>query len=296
MHEDAFFDHHPALNMAFFLAVMLITAFVLHPVITGISLVSAAVYTVVLRGRKAVLFMLAAALPLILLVAVLNPLFNHEGVTVLFYLWNGNAVTLEAVLYGLVSACMFAALLLWFYCMNAVMTSDKLICLFGGVIPTLSLVFSMVLRFVPRLFSRIKEVSAAQKSVVPECRRGPVSGIRHGIRVLSATVSWALESSVVMSDSMRSRGYGSAGRTSYSLYRFTRRDVAAFIILFVCFGVSVAAMASKAISFRFYPSIKYSGAGPLAWLGFAAFSALCLLPVLIDVKENIRWHVLSSKI
>lgn len=296
MRRDAFYSIHPAVNMAFFVFVMLITCLVMHPVTVGISLVSACVYTVVLKGRKALLFDLCLVLPFILIVALMNPLFNHEGMAVLFYLWNGNAVTLEAVLYGLVSACMFAALIMWFYCLNSVMTADKYVYLFGRIIPTLSLVFSMVLRFVPRIFKRIAEVSRAQKSIAPPMGKSAVKAARHGMSVLSVTVTWALESAVNISDSMRSRGYGLRGRTSFSVFRFEKRDAILGALMLAAFGISCAAAASKHISFRFYPSIKYAPADWLSVLGFAAFAALCLAPAILDLKEDISWRLLKSKI
>lgn len=295
MRRDAFYEIHPAVSFAFFLSVMLITAFVLHPVIVGISLVSACIYTVMLKGRKALFFEAVFVLPLLVIVALINPLFNHEGVTELFYLWNGNAVTMEAVLYGLVSACMFAALIMWFYCINAVMSSDKYVYLFGRVIPTLSLVFSMVLRFVPRIFSRIQRVSAARRSVAPSVGRGPVKAVRHGISILSVTVTWALETAVTVSDSMKSRGYGLPGRTSFSLYRFEKRDAALALIMAAAIAVFAAAAVLKGVYFRFYPSIKYGEPGVLSYAGFAAFALLCLMPVLLNIKENISWRIINSK-
>lgn len=42
--------------------------------------------------------------------------------------------------------------------------------------------------------------------------------------VLSALTGWALEGAVVTADSMRSRGYGAAKRTSFRLYRFRTAD------------------------------------------------------------------------
>jgi energy-coupling factor transport system permease protein len=45
---------------------------------------------------------------------------------------------------------MLAAVISWFSCYNAVMTSDKFVYLFGRVIPALSLILSMTLRFVPK--------------------------------------------------------------------------------------------------------------------------------------------------
>ncbi|MBQ3849629.1 MAG: energy-coupling factor transporter transmembrane protein EcfT [Clostridia bacterium] len=296
MQKDSFYTVNPAVNICFFAAVMLITTFVLHPVIVGVSLAAACAYTLMLKGRKAFVYMLAFVVPVVLAVSVINPLFNHEGVTVLFYLWNGNAMTYEAVIYGCVSACMFAALIMWFFCLNCVMTSDKYVYLFGRIIPTLSLVFSMVLRFVPGIISRIREVSQARRSISPDFGKNPIKGIRHGLSTVSVTVTWALEKAVNVSDSMKSRGYGLGRRTSFSVFSFDRRDCALSAIMLVCFAACVAALASKTISFRFYPSIKQTFAGWAAYGGCAAFAVLCALPVLLNIKENIAWRVLKSRI
>ena len=294
MRGTAFEKIHPAVELAFFTAVMLITAFVLHPGITGISLAAAFAYAIKLNGRKALMLALCGALPLMLFVAVLNPLFNHAGTRVLFYLHNGNAVTLEAVLYGIVSAAMFAALIMWFSCLNKVMTSDKYICLFGGVIPALSLLFSMTLRFVPRFTKRIGTVLEAQRSLGADFGKDPIKAAKRGVSAVSVTTTWALESAVNISDSMKSRGYGLPGRTSYSIYRFDKRDAVFAALTAVFAGVSIAAMATKSIRFRFYPSILSSGVSALAVAGYAAFALLCLLPLAIDLAEDIKWRIISS--
>lgn len=96
------------------------------------------------------------------MIAVINPLFSHNGVTPLFFL-NGNPVTLEAVLYGLDIAVMLVAVLYWFKGYNHVMTSDKFLFLFGRAIPRLALVLSTALRFVPLLKVQIRRVSRAQR-------------------------------------------------------------------------------------------------------------------------------------
>ena len=50
----------------------------------------------------------------------------------------------------------------WFSCYTAVMTSDKFVYLFGRVIPALSLVLSMALRFVPTLAQEALSIRDAQ--------------------------------------------------------------------------------------------------------------------------------------
>ena len=156
---------------------------------------------------------------------VINPLFSHEGATMLFYLKDGNPVTLESILYGVGSGIMLACVVSWFSVFHAVMTSDKFMYLFGKVIPAFSLLLSMSLRFVPRFTGQIKKVAQAQQCIGRNVNNGKVwvTGA-HGLKILSVTTTWALENSVETADSMMSRAYGLRGRTNFSIYRFDRRD------------------------------------------------------------------------
>ena len=63
-------------------------------------------------------------MPLFFLMAIVNPLISHNGQLVLLYV-NGNAITIEAILYGVAMSTMIVAIMLWFSCYNEVMTSDK---------------------------------------------------------------------------------------------------------------------------------------------------------------------------
>ena len=97
--------------------------------------------------------------------ALVNPAFNHEGATILTYLPSGNPLTLESMLYGAAAAVMLASVVLWFSSYNEVMTSDKFVYLFGRVIPALSLVLSMSLRFIPKFKVQMQTVSEAQACI-----------------------------------------------------------------------------------------------------------------------------------
>ncbi len=129
-------------------------------------------YSIYLKGRKAVRFNLVYMLPLLVITALINPAFSHQGVTILAYLPSGNPLTLESILYGIYAAFLLIAVITWFSCFNAVMTSDKFVYLFGRIIPALSLVLSMSLRFVPRFTAQIKVISKAQKCVGRDVANG----------------------------------------------------------------------------------------------------------------------------
>ena len=91
----------------------------MHPVSLAISLASALVYAVYLNGRRAVRFSLLYMLPMMVVAALVNPAFNHEGATILTYLPSGNPLTLESILYGAAAAAMLAATASWKAWMSA---------------------------------------------------------------------------------------------------------------------------------------------------------------------------------
>ena len=246
--NDSFSALHPALTFCYFAAVLLLTMLVLHPVFLALSLLGALGYCAVLRGWRSLGRTLGWLVPFLVLMAALNALLNHAGVTMLFSLPNGNPVTREALCYGAAAAAMFAAVILWFQCCNVVMTAEKYLYVFGSALPGVSLLLSMALRFVPKFSAHIRSVRAAQASLGCGTREGSAwQRLRNGARILSVAVSWALESGVTAADSMKSRGYGAGRRTYFGNYRFTRRDgvlsaVLALALAGVCAGVGCGAL------------------------------------------------------
>ena len=294
--KDCFSTYHPVVNFLFFAEVLGFSMFLLHPLCLAISLFCAVGYALCLNGKKALGFCLKGILPMMVFTAILNPMFSHEGITILTWLPSGNPLTLESILYGLAAAGMLAAVVLWFSCFNSVITSDKFVYLFGRVIPALSLVLSMALRFVPRFKAQLKVVTRAQKCIGKDPSRG---GLVHRVRcagaILSVMVTWALENGIDTADSMKSRGYGLPGRTAFSIYRFDKRDKQALIFL-LFLGVAVLTGAAlEGLTWRYFPSVKWSTT-PLSLCVLVAYAALCAFPIILNRKEDRKWNALRSNI
>lgn len=295
--RDAFSTYHPVVEFLYFALVLLFTMCIMHPAALLLSLAGGFAWSVYLGGRRALLFNLAALLPVLLFTALLNPLFNHAGATVLWYFPWGNPLTLESILYGLAASAMLAAALLWFSCLNKVITSDKLVYLFGRAAPALSLLLSMVLRFVPRFKQRLVSVAAAQRCVGRGVSGGSLRArVSHGVRILSVLVTWALESAVDTADSMKGRGYGLPGRTAFSLYRFDRRDRAVLLWLLVLGGVLLLLSLLGAAYVRYYPTFRCAPLSLRSGCAFFAYALLCATPFVIDRREDRKWKRLRSKI
>ena len=121
---------HPAVSFTYFAAVIGMTLACMHPVLSPLSFLGAAAFLICLKGWKSLLGTMRFLLPMMLVIVVANPLFNHRGVTMLFMLFD-QWITLEAIGYGAVSACQLAAVVLWFACYQEVITSDILFRAFG---------------------------------------------------------------------------------------------------------------------------------------------------------------------
>lgn len=287
--RDTFSRYHPLVNMLYFALVLLFSMFLMHPASLVISLTGALAYASSLRGWRAAGRSFVRLLPIPLLAAVINPLFSHEGATILTYLPGGNPLTLESILYGLGAAALLAAVLTWFSCFTAVMTSDKFIYLFGRVIPALSLVLSMTLRFVPRFRRQLRAVSEARQGMGRD-DSGLLGQMRGAVSVFSTMVTWSLENAIDTADSMKSRGYGLPGRTSFSIYRLEGRDRAALAWLGWCgFYLACGAWAGG-FSWRYYPTVKGGTVTPLTVSFWLAYLALCLTPVFLHAVSERRWR------
>ena len=285
------------INFLYFALVLVFTMFFMHPVSLAISFLSGLAYLIYLNGAKGAQFTLRTLLPMMLVAAVVNPVFNHEGATILTYLPSGNPLTLESMVYGLAAAFMLASAITWFSCYSAVMTSDKFVYLFGRVIPALSLVLSMTLRFVPKFKAQFKVVSEAQSCVGRDTSNGSLlQRAKNGITIFSIMVTWSLENAIETADSMKSRGYGLPGRTAFSIYRFDDRDKAALLWLLFCGGYIAAGWAAGGLAWRYNPTIRgvLTGAFPISFQ--AAYLALCLTPVILNGLEDRTWKRLRSAI
>ncbi len=295
MHE--FKTFHPIVNFIYFVFVIAFGCFFMHPVCLCISLLCGFIYSVLLKGKKAIKTNLMYMLPTVIAMALMNPVFNHEGITVLAYLPGGNPLTLEAILYGLAAATMLVSILCWFSCYNEIMTSDKFIYLFGKVVPSLSLIISMTLRFVPKFTTQLKVVATAQKCIGRDVTTGSIAArAKHGLHILSVMTTWALENAIETADSMKSRGYGLPGRTAFSVFTFDTRDRKSVLYILILGIYTFVGAAFRGMSFQYFPMIKGNVISLFEISIFISYLLLCSYPILIEIREVRKWKALRSKI
>lgn len=288
MKRDAFSGCHPAVNFLFFVGAIGFGATIQHPAYCAAGCAGAALYYLMLTGRRG-LKLVGGAFGMFLLIALLNPLINKSGKHILFHYF-GRPYTLEALCYGMALGAIMAVMLLWFGCYSQVLTSDKFTALFGRLIPALSLLLVMVLRLIPAFTRKAKQILTARRAIGRGATGGNLTDrARDGAAVLSALTDWALEGSIITADSMRARGYGTGRRTNFRLYRMTVQD---WTLLGLILGLEFAVLAAGGTQAAFTPRLKIS---PLGW-GFPIYCIFLLLPAALHIKEAIAWRISISRI
>ena len=294
--NDTFQKYHPLVNFLYFTLVIGFSMALNHPMAQVISLASVIIYAIQAEGRTAVLFTIKWCLPIMLLTAFMNPAFSHEGITILLYFPTGNPLTLESILYGLSAGTMLATAMLWFLNFNRVITSDKFIYLFGRIIPAMSLVLSITLRFIPKFKTQMDVTVDAQRSIGRDISEGSLwHRTKIAITMLSIMVTWALENAIETADSMKSRGYGLKGRTAFSIYRFDERDKMALLYLGFCGFYLLSGIIVSAFGFRFFPSIRYVGLNAVTLSFQFVYFILCIMPVVLNWAGERKWKAIHSK-
>ena len=294
--QDAFSGYSPQVNFIFYISTVFFTVLIVHPAFLICSLVLAAVYYLQVRGRQG-LGMISGMIPVFAAVSLINPLLNTGGDRVLFYLGQ-RPYTLEALYYGMALGAMFVAVILWFASYNGTMTSDKFMYVFGRRSPVISMILTMVFRMVPGFQRKARQITTARRCIGKMDSGSSLQRkLRPSFAVVSSLTSWALEGGVITADSMQSRGYGSGKRSAFSIYSFVKRDRLTICLMAVLLVLVLAAVLRGGARATYTPELFVTGFNdPWLWIGSICWFVFLSIPVAVDVVEEMRWHVLRSKI
>ena len=152
-----FDSYHPTINLIYFVAAFAMVIAFRHPAYLLISYVAIFLYSLKLRGKRALVLDLAL-IPLIAVYAFIYSSYHHFGVTNLGQNFIGNQITLESVVYGCAIGVRIASGVMLASCMFVIVSADKVVYLFGRISPKLSLFLAILLRGIPRIGERGKRI------------------------------------------------------------------------------------------------------------------------------------------
>lgn len=295
--KDSFSKLNPFVLLFFFIFAIGFSMFIDEPICLVMSFFSALICCLQINGKKTLRLCFVYILPLSIILIILNPIFNHQGVTILGYFPWGNPLTLESLIYGIVPCVVLASVMLWFSVFNTVMTSDKIMYLFGKLAPSLSLLISMALRFVPKFSQELSKTRKAQKCIGCDVSDGSVlMRIKNAVKILSIMITRSMEEAVETADSMKSRGYGLKGRTTYAIYTFDRKDAVALAVILILGCAMLTITLCGCFEFYYFPMISSYGTGFFKIMGHIVYLFLLTIPLILNVEEGLRWKLSRSKI
>ena len=278
---------HPLSLMLFFLFTILLPAFTGNPFFYLISIVTGLIMLFDTLPAIKVLKSIPGYLLLFLLISVFNPLFYHDGSTVLFYI-NGKRITLEALYYGMNSAAMVIGVLIWCRLLTHYFTSDKIMYLFGTFSPKTAVIISMILRLVPMYREHISTYRNTQKLLGIYGEGTLIERIRGEFKIFGGFLSWLLEHSMTTSDSMTARGYGASRRKAYSLFSFKPIDTLLLAAVILSAGFIIYSLIIGAFTTEFYPAVVLPQLSAKAIASAVLFIITALLPAMMDAIYLIK--------
>lgn len=288
---------HPLSMLAFIVSVLAVVLVINDPVMLLVSLFISLIYIFAFGGRTVFLRYILMTCICAAGVMLINPLVSHRGITVLFYLPDGNPLTLESVIYGAAAAVLISSTVNWFYTVSICFNSERIVYLFGRLSPRLALLLSLTLGFVPKLQRRLADIRAARSVVKRDFTQGrPGERMKNAACIMSSLIGGALENSVDTADSMTSRGYASRRRTSFSPFRLYARDVVFILTQLSCLAGIMYFYFSGKLDFSYYPTFSAAELTLSCAAAYILYAFMCSLPLIVCMKESIKWKFIRSGI
>jgi energy-coupling factor transport system permease protein len=241
-------------------ALALAAALFEHPLLTGAVIVAVLAAGVAAGVGAEVRRVALLALPLALLVALVNPLVYAEGETLLVrggeLLGRRWDITLEAAAAGGLAGLRVAAVVLAFGLLSAAVDPDRLLALFRRVSYRSALSAALAVRLVPVLAR-----DAGRMGDAARCRAEPPGRLA----VARAALSGALDRAVDVAAALEVRGYASASPPPPQRRPWSRHDLSVSLAAVTVGLGAVLAKSAGVGAVEAYPRLELAlGAGELA--------------------------------
>ncbi len=290
--QREFLTYNPIAIFIYFMLLVGIVISTASPAVLFVSVAVSLFYIFMLGGIKSLIKNILMMIITVFFITLINILFTHRGNTNLFNIGE-NAVTLEALLFGLFAGCVFANIIVWFECLNKILNGEMILYLFSRISSFFALFVSMIFRYIPLLRKRYAEISNVQRCMGVTENGSLLKKIKTTARRTSILISWSLEASIETADSMAARGYGLKGRSTYSMYKFILRDLFLTFLMILFASISLFFMKKYDVEVIFYPSVEYPQCDLHFIVVLLSFFALSMIAPILDLIGDIKWKRLK---
>lgn len=205
-----------------------------------------------------------------LLIFLINPIFNRNGSHILLFgprlpVLGKLDITLEAVLYGALSAWRVFFLVLTFGMAGMLLDPDEVLRLLSPSAWRTSLALGLSVRMYPTLVTEAKRMTEAQMARgIPLEARGRYERFRARLPLWMSLFRNSLERASTVAESMAARGFGGRRRTAWKKKGCRPRDVVVACLtgMPLVFAIVVAACSG---GYELFPSPDPLGKGFSPW-------------------------------
>lgn len=251
-----FYMMHPMVLFLYYISAFFFVLSYSNPIFVVTSYFLVLLIAFYFGGLKKTFKALKMSMYIGILVFLINPIINHRGNNILFYLL-GNPITLEATLFGFFNMIMIISMLLLFVSFNVLLDSQRFLYLFSRILPKISFITNMSLRFVSLLIKRAKEISGVLSVRGIDIRSGKkINLIKNSGKILATLSQWSLEDGMEVAQTLKAKGYGGTKRTCYQSFIFTQRDMVLFIVLLIFTLLSFWLSSINVRRYSFYPRLN----------------------------------------
>lgn len=289
-HRIEFERLNPATIFLYYMILVVVTMVFNSPLILLTEFVIVLFLASMTVGLNSTLKTLKGTSLMMLFIMIVNPITNHNGGSVLYSI-NGLIITKEATIYGVLMAFSLANIILIFTSYNKIMSNNKFMFLFGKILPQLTLLTMIVMRFVPLFLDRFKNISQIQKTrgIQLEGKSIKEKSI-NTMRLVEVLLIDSCYEAFQTADSMTARGFGSTKRSNYQRYKFNRRDGIIGLILATGILYLIFAIVNKIGIITIYPKlIVTSVTSNIEMLTLTVISIICGLPIIMEIREALWW-------
>lgn len=287
---NAFSTFHPMLLVSYLIAVIYLILSTLHPLVIVMAFIGAVSYFITLKGGFQTVRELAFYSCVALLIFLSYSTFVHNGYTPLFFL-NDQAITLQAVLKGIAIAVAVVSSCFYFKSYFEIFTTTKILYVTSKLSSKIGIFASMVCRFIPMFKESFSKRKHAMKAIGYFQTASKVERLQRYIKLLLQTFILTAELVFFKPQVMQARGYGRKKRTQYAVIQYTQKDTTLLLMLFL--QIFTFVILYEAYRYYYYPTLKQAS---MTILQIGLIALLMLFPTLYEVKENVKWRYLQSKI
>lgn len=244
-------DLYPKTLLLYSLFLMVFAVLLTHPIAVAASLIFSHITQARVCGKADIKQIFKFDAVVLVLSVALIPLFVHRGTVIIAYLPWRNPLTAESFVYALSVFGVISSVMSWSRLISNELTSEKITCAIGKTAPTTAMIISLVMRMIPSMISKFKEIYAVKKLNLPEKLPFKLK-IKLMSDVFFTVLTWALDGGADTVMSIRARTYKGIPRSFYKRYKFKTRDGVQAALIIAAIAAAVIMWASGAYKWNWF--------------------------------------------